>query len=414
VTSAPPAAAPAPAPPPVAGPAPGERALLLVLSAVQFVNIVDFMMVMPLGPDFSRDLGIDPAHLGLVGGAYTGAAAIAGVAGSAVLDRFDRRSALVACAVGLSIGTLAGALAWDLPSLLAARVLAGCFGGPASALALAIVSDVVPPARRGRAMGFVMGAFSIASVLGVPAGLELARLGGWRAPFVGVGAAGLVVAAAGRALLPALRGHLDARGPAIGFAELARAPGVVAALGVAFTVTLARFSIIPYISPFLLFNLGLPREDLGGLYMLGGLASLGVLRVAGPLVDRLGATALVSASSIVVIATTAAGFSWEPSLIAPAVLFPLFMGGTSAGNVAVQTITSMVPRASERARFQSAQSSLQHVGAAAGAMIGAAVLGSEGGERLVGMPRLAVISMVLTAVIPFLIEGLRRRLRARS
>jgi hypothetical protein len=33
-------------------------------------------------------------------------------------------------------------------------------------------------------MGAVMGAFSLASVLGVPASLELARLGGWRFPFL--------------------------------------------------------------------------------------------------------------------------------------------------------------------------------------------------------------------------------------
>jgi len=36
----------------------------------------------------------------------------------------------------------------------------------------------------------VMGAFSIASILGVPAGLELARRGGWRLPFIAVGVLG--------------------------------------------------------------------------------------------------------------------------------------------------------------------------------------------------------------------------------
>src|SRR5690606_8917324 len=114
---------------------------------------------------------------------YTGAAAVSGLAGAFFLDRFERRSALIFCAIGLSLGTLAGAFAWDLNSLVAARVLAGLFGGPASSISLAIIADVIPPERRGRAMGAAMGAFSAASVLGVPAGLELARLGGWRLPF---------------------------------------------------------------------------------------------------------------------------------------------------------------------------------------------------------------------------------------
>jgi predicted MFS family arabinose efflux permease len=73
---------------------PAERRVLLLLAAVQFVNIVDFMMVMPLGPDFSAELGIPNAQLGLVGGSYTAAASIAGLAGATFLDRFDRRKAL--------------------------------------------------------------------------------------------------------------------------------------------------------------------------------------------------------------------------------------------------------------------------------------------------------------------------------
>ena len=80
-----------------------------------------------------------------------------------------------------------------------ARVIAGAFGGPATSLSLSIIADVVPPARRGRAMGAVMGAFSIASVLGVPLGLWLARLGGWRMPFLVVAGFGVVVGAVGAA-----------------------------------------------------------------------------------------------------------------------------------------------------------------------------------------------------------------------
>jgi len=101
--------------------------------------------------------------------------------------------------------TAAGGFAWDLHSMVAARILAGMFGGPATSLALAIVSDVVPPERRGRAMGLVMSAFSLASVLGVPAGLELARMGGWAAPFFGVAALGAVLTALAIRLLPPLR-----------------------------------------------------------------------------------------------------------------------------------------------------------------------------------------------------------------
>ena len=53
-------------------------------------------------------------------------------------------------------------------------------------------------------MGSVMGAFSAASVLGVPAGLELSQLGGWRAPFIGVGALGVAVVVLAAVALPSV------------------------------------------------------------------------------------------------------------------------------------------------------------------------------------------------------------------
>ena len=64
-------------PPAAAAPAKAtsERLLVFLVGAIQFVNILDFMMVMPLGPDFARALGISTAHLGTVGGSYAAAAA---------------------------------------------------------------------------------------------------------------------------------------------------------------------------------------------------------------------------------------------------------------------------------------------------------------------------------------------------
>ena len=104
---------------------PSEGWMVFLVGAVQFVNIWDFVMVMPLGPDFARALDIPISRLGLLGGAYTAAAAVAGILGSTFLDRFDRRPALSIAMTGLVLGTLAGGLAWSFPTLLAARFLAG-------------------------------------------------------------------------------------------------------------------------------------------------------------------------------------------------------------------------------------------------------------------------------------------------
>ena len=57
------------------GNVPGEWRVVILVTLIQFINIVDFMMVMPLGPDFARDLNIPMSDLGLIGGSYTFAAA---------------------------------------------------------------------------------------------------------------------------------------------------------------------------------------------------------------------------------------------------------------------------------------------------------------------------------------------------
>jgi predicted MFS family arabinose efflux permease len=188
-----------------------EAKIIFLIGAVQCINILDFMMVMPLGPDFMAALGIDSSEIGKIGGSYTAAAAISGIVSARFLDRFDRRKALAVAMLGLALGTAAGGFATGLGTLILARVVAGIFGGPATSLSLAIVADIIPKERMGKAMGAVMSAFSVASVLGVPLGLQLALWFDWRAPFFFVAGLGLLITANAIFWLPSMRGHIEKR-----------------------------------------------------------------------------------------------------------------------------------------------------------------------------------------------------------
>ena len=288
-----------------------ERTILLLVAAVQFVNILDFIMVMPLGPDFAAALGIPISSLGVIGGSYTAAAAVTGLVGATVLDRFDRRKALGVAMLGLVIATALGALATGLYSLVAARVLAGAFGGPATAIAVSIVSDVVPAERRGRAMGLVMGAFSVAAVVGVPAGLELARVGSWRTPFIAVAMLSCVVGTVAVLLLPAMRGHLDnggaAHGPRASIVATLREPTARLALVMVATSMAASFAIIPNFSAYFQFNVGYPRDGLGVLYRVGGVPSFAAMQLTGRLIDRFGSPVVAVVGTLGFVSVVAAG-----------------------------------------------------------------------------------------------------------
>src|SRR6266404_1935082 len=174
---------------------PHERLLLMVLAAIQFTAIVDFLIILPLGPQYMRLFGITPAQFGLIVSAYAISAGISGIATGFFLDRFDRKRALLVLYGGFTLGTLFCALAQTYHLLVAARALAGAFGGVTGALILAIVGDVVPEHRRGAAMGMVMSAFSIANICGVPLGLMLASGFNWHVPFFALAGLSVVILA---------------------------------------------------------------------------------------------------------------------------------------------------------------------------------------------------------------------------
>lgn len=370
------------------------------------------MMVMPLAPDFATELGIPTAHIGWIGGSYTAAAAVAAILGASFIDRFDRRRAITVAMLGLAIGTAAGAFATGFYSLLVARMVAGIFGGPASSLAVAMIIDQIPPARRGRALGAVMGAFSAASILGVPVALELARVGSWQLPFVAVASTGLLISVGAWIWLPPMMPNQE--GP-IGRAKLEQFLSFFtrrAALWAYATTAagmFAAFLIIPNISAFLQFNLGYPREHLGMLYLVGGIASFFAMRLAGRLTDHYGSTPVAAGGTALLVAIIYLGFyaanPWLPVLT----IFVGFMVAMSIRNISTTTLTTQVPANHERAGFMSINSAVQNISSALGAIVSSLLLETTNSGALTGMSSVALLAMLFAAASPFLVHRVHRQ-----
>lgn len=409
------AASPSPASAPAK--AISERKLIFLLASVQFINIMDFMMVMPLGPDFARALAIPVSRLGLIAGSYTAAAAIAGLVAAPFLDRFDRRRALFVAMMGLVAGTAAGGLATNFATMLLARVIAGAFGGPATALSMSILTDAVPPARRGKALGALFGSFSAASVLGVPAGLELAHLGGWKAPFFVTAALGVLVAGSALRVMPPMRGHLQKLGAALSRRPLAAFlsdPMVLLSLSATAVTMMGTFSVVANISSYVQFNLGYPRARLDVLYAAGGAASFLAMRLAGRQVDRRGSVPVTIVGTALIITVIAVGFLPPHPVIPVVLIFIGFMTANPTRVVSLNALTTRVPAPEERARFMSVQSAVQHLASAFGAGASAWVLRERPDHSLAGMPTLALGAIGLSLALPFLVAALARRVRARA
>jgi predicted MFS family arabinose efflux permease len=161
------------------------------------------------------------------------------------------------------------------------------------------------------------------------------------------------------------------------------------------------------------FNLGYPRDRIGLLYMAGGVVSFAATRLAGSMLDRIGAVATGTLGVALVAIVTLVGFAEVTPSVPVLAIFIGFMLGNSFRNVTYNTLTTRVPAPHERARFLSLQSAIQHMSAAAGAFLSSYILTELPDGALVGMPKVAIASIGLSIALPFLFWKVEAALKAR-
>ncbi len=380
-----------------------EMILLLILASVQFTSIVDFMVVMPLGPQLQRKLQIDNAQFGWIVASYTIAAGLAGLLASSIMDRFGRKSAFLTLYTGFLLGTLFCGLAAGYSMLLAARALTGAFGGILGGMALAIVGDVFPEERRGRATGILMSAFAVATVVGVPSGIYLGGELGWHVPFLVLAALGLPVLFVAVRVLPPLRDHLHQTSHSHPLAQIVETFGHsnhIRAFALTVAVMLGSFSIIPSTSLYLVSNVGLDEtKDLPWVFFTGGVLTLVGAPLIGRVADRHGKLRVyrVVATMAIVMIFVVTNLPRVPLAVA-AGAYGLFML-TNAGRMvtAMTMITGSVERRL-RGGFMSANSAVQHLASGLAAAIGGLILVKGADGRQQHFNRIGLFAAVLTAL----------------
>ena len=270
-----------------------ERLLLIVLAGINFTHIMDFMIMMPLGPQFKRIFDITPAMWSAVISSYTFAAAFSGILAIFFLDFADRRKALLLLYAGFIVSTCLVGFANSIELLLAARALTGLFGGVIGALVLAIVGDIIPNKRRGKAVGIIMTGFSAAASLGVPIGLFLGTQFGWQMAFFMIAGLATILYVLAWKIVPPVRGHLNKPGTAVtrslnGVKSVYKDSNQLWALGFMILIVFGQFSIIPFISPYMVANVGFAEIELTYIYLAGGTLTVFTSPFFGKVADRYG------------------------------------------------------------------------------------------------------------------------------
>ena len=296
-----------------------EKYLLLTLAGIQFSHVLDFMIMMPLGPILMNAFGIHTHEFGLLVASYSFSAALSGLFAATFVDRFERKRLLLGMFALFGLATLACGLAPGYATLLVARGLAGAFGGIMGALVQTMVGDVIPFARRARASGVISTAFSMSTVAGVPLSLWLAEYFQWRAPFVFIAVLVVLFILIGARVLPELRQHIAPASPfdtSGGSGQASTSPSVpseaeraglvkrahpfvamfavlrdtnhLRALLLSALVIFSGFTVIPYITIYAVYNVGIAQQDIPYVYLFGGAATLVTAQFIGHWADLRG------------------------------------------------------------------------------------------------------------------------------
>ena len=358
-----------------------ERIILFVLAAITFTNILDFMVLMPLAPQLKRAFEMDPQEWSLAVSSYSFAAFISGIFSIFFIDRFDRKKFLIFIYAGFIIGTFFCGMAESYNMLVLSRIVTGVFGGIIGGIVLAIVGDIIPPERRGAAMGTIMAGFSAAAALGVPFGLYFGAKFSWHIPFLSIAGFGVLLMALVWYFIPSLNSHISKEAGIKTFQpimSILRDKNQVVALLFMTLLVFAQFLIIPFLSPYMVKNVGFEEIQLTYIYFAGGVLTIFSSPIFGKLADRFGQFKifylLLFLSLIpVFLITNMPRLSILLALV-PTSMFFIFAGGRMVPATAIVLGTA---RPESRGAFMSVRSSLQHIGAGMAAFTSGLIMSED-------------------------------------
>lgn len=383
-----------------------ERFYTIILAAIQVVHILDFVIMMPLGPRFMRVFNITPVEFSTLVSAYTFSAGIVGFFGALYADHFDRKKFLLFNFAGFIIGTFMCAIAPNFGALLTARIIAGAFGGVLNACVLSLVSDLIPFQRRGAAMGVVMSAFSISSILGVPTGLFIANAFDWHGAFYFICIIGLIFWVASIIMLPSVKVNSRPKGfkdNLVKFKSILSQKDYLQAFTLTSVLGFGIFMIIPFISTYMVRNVGMTEEQLPLIYLVGGLCTIVTARTVGKLCDKTGSfkvfktVAIISIVPILLLTNLPPAPLWI-ALVATT-LFTMF---GSARFIPAMTLVSAVVKPEERGTFMSLENASRQLSSGLASQGAGLILGSTAAGALTHYNIVGFVG-VLTSVIAIFI-----------
>jgi len=344
-----------------------------------FCAIVDFLLMLPLGTAFMKLYKITPHQYSLLIAAFSIAGFLSSFTASSYVDKLDRKVVFIGAFGMFAVGTTLCSFAFSYELMLFARFFTGLFGGLLGGVSTAIISDIVPYERRGKAMGILNLGFGVASIVGIPFSIFVYKHFDIFWPFRLVGILSFVTLIPAYFILPSLTGHINKDKNTFNeITEILKNRNLQKALLFAFLLVLGHFMFISFINPYLIDNLGFKEEDTMWMYIVGGISvSLTSPRI-GKFIDTLGKLKsfriliLLSFIPILVISHL------QSASIMLALFICAFMFIFNSGRmIAAMTLITGAPTEEQRGKFLVIRSSFIELSEGTAAMLGGMILSQD-------------------------------------
>ena len=373
-----------------------ELKLVLLLAAINCVQITDALLMAPLAKSLQKELNMSLERYSFTAAIYGFAAAVCGLLSSAFIDRFDRRFVILLAFCGLIVSSVCSAFAIDFTTLLIARLAAGMTGGLTTCATLAVLGDVIPEERRGSALGLLQAAFAVAAVVGLPVCILLSDLSKtYASAFAAVAVVGVLVLVWSIRKLPRIKPETVAggRNALRDVSRVFAVPNHLRAFLFMLLVSLGSFVVINFMPQYLQLNCGVSKDQFAIIFISMGLCSLAAAMVSGKLTDRLGAKPVfVGAMILLMVAVgVVTNLPVVPVWVAGAVAC-VFMAMAVARLVPTHSIMLSAATPACRGAYTTVYNSVSHLGTSVGPLIAGQIIGKEG-DKLVNYPTAGFVAI---------------------
>jgi predicted MFS family arabinose efflux permease len=275
------------------GKRPSPHLIVFTLWLLVFSSASQTMIISPILPRISEELGIPDAALGTLISAYSIMLGIFAILAGPVSDKIGRRRILLLGTGTMTVALTLHGFVTGYTSFLAVRLFAGMAGGILSGAAVSYIGDFFPYNRRGWATGWVMSGSAVGQIVGIPLGIALSGWWGFRAPFYifAVTMAATVVLLWLRIPQPPVKrseGRLTVRRAVADYVALLRRPEVRWGAAAFFMIYLGIALFVVYLPTWLERGVGVSPNQIALMYLLGGIANVATGPQAGHLSDRMG------------------------------------------------------------------------------------------------------------------------------